>query len=187
MTHSWITERRPSWLAASAIAGYSSSSARFWRTSEGCTPAWQHLQSIKDPSHTLRTAAAMAVQERFTFLVLLGRLDVWWGHPRRVLHVRWPLDETLKDIVVRWVMQVILCVESLCRNVVADHCLTALSPRLLLTQQHHKVLLGFVIQGGVARMVCPRQSCRPIDRPCVGVVLLGDHWEGLLMNDLGFG
>lgn len=75
----------------------------------------------------------MAVQERFTFLVLLRRLDVWWGQPGRVLHIRWPLDETLKDIIVRWVVQVILCVESLRRNVVSNHCLTALSPCLLLT------------------------------------------------------
>jgi hypothetical protein len=83
----------------------------------------------------------MTVQERFTFFILLcPRLYVWWGHSR-LLHVLWPLNETLQDIF-SWILKVILCVEGLCRYVVPDHGLPALS----LINKHHKVLLGLVIQ-----------------------------------------
>ncbi len=41
------------------------------------------------------------------------------------------MDETLKDIFA-WIVQVILCVESLCRDVVPYHSLTALSRLLLI-------------------------------------------------------
>jgi hypothetical protein len=83
----------------------------------------------------------MAVQKRFTFFILLcPRLYVWRGHSG-LLHVLWPLDETLKDIV-SWILQVILCVEGLRGYVVPDHGLPALS----LINQHHEVLLGLVIQ-----------------------------------------
>lgn len=68
----------------------------------------------------------MAVQERFTFFILLcPRLYMWWGHSR-LLHVLRPLDETLKG-VVSWILQVILCVEGLRSYVVPDHGLPALS------------------------------------------------------------
>lgn len=102
----------------------------------------------------------MTVEKRFTFLILLGILDLRRGHAR-VLHIVGPLHKASQHIIGIMTLKVVLGIESLCRDVVSEHGLSALSG--LFIQEHHKMLLlVIVVQGAVAGVIYSAHSCLPI-------------------------